>query len=345
MGRSDGRPDVTAGQAAESKDSPTLESKVAAKLAELRDQIPAQPEAQESPTSNPKQESQLQTPESKEAAESEKVREPEQKSEPESKTDSNLPTLPTGYRRAALARGWTDEEIDFALENDKDSMDRFERNYREWQEENARWSQRGRMLLQAEQKPAEKPVEPSVSDAEIDKLIAQLDDGQAPIKEIVNWVKASLNKANTQMERVAEFQSKVQASDEEKLLAEAQEFLKSKEMEPFQQVYGTDIKNLTADQFENLKELLNEADIIRCGAFDHGKTLPTHEALRRAHAYVSRDLAETTWRDKIRETMKKRTKTLPPASSQRLPSDSDKPISEKELERRTAERLAKIRGK
>lgn len=307
--------------------SPTLEEEVEAQIAEMH--------------------SETATEETKEVEEKKDVNEEthdETKTEA-AESDDDSPILPAGHRRAALADGWTSEEIDHYLETQpEDAVAEFAGSYEKWRKEGSEWSSRGRQLKAAEQ--GDKTVTPSESD-ELPLTLEKFDT-TALIEEhgndeLITALTGPLNKVidqvNSVLGKVSASEEFVQSSTEETVSKIVQDFLTGEDMKPFKDVYGTKIETLSKEQVDKRMELFGEADDIIFGASAHGKKITVENALRRAHANVSRDLKDSAIRQTIRDSLGKRTKTLTGSKQKTTTAQDDAPITREELVARTDARL------
>ncbi len=333
-------------QAAESNDSPTLEATIEAKMAALRDNAPEDEKDDESQsvdneTPDATEESDDSEPESKETSDESK----------EGEDDSLM--LPSGHRRAALARGYTNEEIDYALQTKADdAIERFGEIYDEWQKDNSRWSQRGRQLQEADQTAPAASGDQSPG-VESSKDLAHLDVA-ALIEEHGNedLINALVAPMNAVVDRVNEATAKLSASENFARKAEAdvvdqmvQEFLGSKEMKSYRDTYGTKVRDLTDAQAESRMKLCGHADMMMAGAQEQGVGLTIPDALERAHTIMSQGSRDEAIRQTIRDGITKRTKTTKSSHRKTVASDSDQVVTEDELVKRTETRLRELRNK
>jgi len=261
------------------------------------------------------------------------------------------PLLPSGHRRAALARGYTSEEVDHYLETKPDeAVARFEEIFDEWQKENSRWSDRGRQLHAAGQTAAKKDEDKSGKSSEAlphfdaEGLIRE-HGNEDLINALVTPLNATIDRVNAATERISHSEDFLRDTEQNALTIATQDFLTSKEMESFKDTYGTEIKDLTDEQVKNRMELFGEADILVAGAKDHGKDITVQDALERAHIIVSQGTRDEGIRQSIRASLKKRTKTTRTTHQQISSTDEDQLISDEELEKRTNERLRALRNK
>ncbi len=311
-------------------DAPTLEDSVDVGLEALRAKLGDSPDVEPVPVEEPTDDEPA-TPES--AAPSD--------------DDDGAPTIPSGHRRAAIARGWTDEEIDYYLEtNLEEAVLKFEETYDKWQDDNSRYSERGRQLVAMDQTPGEEKEPDSEQLAPLDaQAIAEQYGNEELVNVLVGPLNKTIDKVNKALTQVGQSQEVADEAKQEVLAQVIQEFLGSKDMKPYGDVYGTEIVDLTDKQVANRMKMFGEADVIMRGAVDDDEDISVIEALERAHAHVSRGAQTAAFRQGIRDEMKKRTKTIPSSRAQTRPLDDDGPISEEELEARTATRQAALRAK
>ena len=264
--------------------------------------------------------------------------------------------LPSGHRRAALARGWTTEEIDHYLEtNPEEAKAQFKETFGEWQKENSEWSARGRELLAASKKAKESEgSEPGKSPAGSSSLLTKFDaqalidehGNEEFVKALVAPLNAMVDKINVALGQVSESQKVADSSRTEALATEAQEFLMGEGMKAFREMYGTEVKDLTEEQFKTRMNLFAEADGIVAGATCRGVSLSVRDALTRAHAIVSEGTRDAGIRESIRASLQKRTKTVQTPHQKASPADAATgEISDAELVARTDARLQQLRNK
>ncbi len=286
------------------------------------------------------------TPETTEVEDGEKPKEGEEES----------PMLPSGHRRAALARGYTSEEIDYYLENKPDeAAARFGEIFDSWQEENSRWSDRGRVLAQAGtgEKVASEANAAAGASAESGPLTPfdakalkeAHPESEGLIDALVGPLNASVERVNAVAEKLAHSEEFLQNTKRDALATVTQEFFTSKDMASFKDHYGLEIAVLTEEQTKSRMELFGQADIIMAGAADHGIEITVPDALERAHIIVSQGTRDTAIQQKIRDSMEKRTKTSRSSHQKTTAPGDDAPLSDKEFEKRVEENMKKMRDK
>ena len=270
----------------------------------------------------------------------------------DSKDDDDVSILPAGHRRAALARGYTNEEISHYLETKPDeAVARFGEVFDDWQRESSLWSNRGRQLIKAGQQASEgdegksKETSEVLSHYDAKALTEEHPGNEDLINALVNPLNAVIDRVNTATERLSSSEEFLQGTRETALAAVTQDFFKSKEMDASKEVYGIEVKDLTAEQVEKRMELFKEADILSAGAIAHGEEITAQNALERAFAIVSQGTRDEGIRQEIRNSMRKRTKTTKSSHQKTSASDKNEPVSDEELVKRTEARQRALRDK
>ena len=318
---------------------PATLSAVEEKLAAMRDKIDEVDEVQSEPQGEPQEEPQG---ESQDEPQGEPQGEPQEEPQGESQDgdQKDLPMLPAGHRRAALARGFTTEEVDQYLRiKPEEAVQHFGEVFDDWQKDNSAFSRRGRQLIKTDDQPTEGKVAPT--DTKVPEALPMLDAkvlaeehglDEAFVSAIIGPMNAQTIKLNAIATEFADSKKFIKDTESDTLAATIQTFFTSDEMKPLNETYGLDDTSLTQEQIDKRMELLKEADIISAGARDHGQDMPILDALGRAFSIVSQGSRDEILRQKIRKSMTKRTKTLPSSHQQVSSRDEGKPTSEKELE-------------
>ena len=264
--------------------------------------------------------------------------------------DDDSSILPAGHRRAALARGYTNEEIDHYLETKSDeAVARFAEVFDDWQRESSLWSDRGRQLVKAGQQVSEGEGDKNQKTSEVlphydaNALAEKHPGSEDLINELVAPMNAMIDRVNAASERLSSSEEFLQGTKEAALATVTQDFFKSKEMEASKEVYGIEIKDLTNEQVEKRMKLFREADIIAAGAEAHGEQVTAQSAMERAFAIVSQGTRDEVIRQSIRDSMKGRTKTVRSSHQKTSVSDKNEPISDEELVKRTEARQRALR--
>ncbi len=265
--------------------------------------------------------------------------------------------LPAGHRRAALARGYTNEQVDYYLETKPDeAVARFDELFNEWQGENSLWSDRGRKLRDAEA-GATKVASEVIADVkalteseplapfDAEKLKEAHPGSEGLIDDLVVHLNAGVERVNAVAEKLAHSEEFLQNTKRDALATVTQEFFTSKEMASFKDHYGLEIATLTEEQTKGRMELFGQADIIMAGAADHGIDITVSDALERAHIIVSQGTRDTAIQQEIRDSMEKRTKTSRSSHQKTTTPGDDEPLSDEEFEKRTDDRMKILRNK
>jgi len=307
--------------------APTLEAKVAAGLAELRGEV-----VKEKKETSPVKE--------------EVVLEPEEVT-PESESEKDEgPILPSGHRRAALAHGWTNEEVDHFLETKPDeAVKEIGKIYEDWRTESSLWSKRGRELKATDKRSSEDGEKKVLSHYDAKALIEAHPESEDLINDLVGPLNAAIDGVKDVAERLSGSEKFLKDTETNALEVATQEFLTSKDMKPFADTYGVEIKDLTEKQVDSRMELFEQADELVAGAAAHGKDISVAEALGRAHIILSKGTREDEIRQKIRESMERRTKTTRGSHQQASAPDKNQELSEAEFEKSVAANMAAIRNK
>lgn len=316
------------------QESSTLDA-VDAKLAEMRGEV-----ADDNDTES--------VDDTEQIADDEKQGDAESDDSDEKESDDS-PMLPSGHRRSALARGYTNEEIDHYLETKPDEATaRFAKVHDDWVDENSRWSTRGRQLMEAdkgESKEDKKDESPeALSHYNVDALVDE-HGNEDLLKALVAPLNTMIDRVNGVVERLGNSENFLQESEQQTLTTMIQDFLTSSEMKPYETTYGKAWADLTDEQTKSRLKLSKEADIIVVGARECGENITVQDALDRAHIILSQGTRDDAIRQGIRDSIKKRTKTTKSSHEQLPASDNAQPITEAELEERTEVRLRALRNK
>lgn len=316
-------------------DSPTLTA-IEAKMAELRGDV-----TEGNEDSKPKVDDPIVTDDL----------DPGTKDDDSDTKDDDSPMLPSGHRRAALARGYTSEEIDYYLETKPDeAVQRFEELFNERRKENEDWSRRGRELRAVGQKTSDGDTDdgnkPSEALTHYDAAaLIEKHGNEDLINDLIDPLNATIDQVNAVTEKISHSEEFLRNTEINALEVATQDFLKSKEMESFRDTFGVEIKDLTEEQVKNRMDLFGQADIIVAGAKDHGIDITIQDALERAHIIVSQGTRDEGIRQSIRDSLKKRTKTTKTTHQQTTTPGDNEEVSDEELEKRTEARMKAIRNK
>ena len=343
-------------QAAGSEESSNLEAEIAAKMAKMTGVVPddavVDDVSSDEATVDEIVEETLNEIDEQTETPDQTATETEEGTESEKK-DGDAPMLPTGHRRAALANGYTTEEIDHYLKTKPDeATTRFGEIFETWRDENSKWSTRGRQLVAASKPESDKTDEKSKKESSdtlqhynAEELIKENAGSEDLINALVNPLNAVIDRVNSAVGRLDKSEEFLRETEESALATVTQDFFASTEMKSFADTYGTEIKELSQKQMDSRMELFAQADEIAAGARDHGRDISALDALERAHVILSQGTRDETIRTQIRESMKARTKTTRSSHQSTKTPDANESISDEELEKRTEARMKVIRNK
>ena len=268
------------------------------------------------------------------------------------KSEDDSTILPVGHRRAALASGWSNEEVDHFIETRPDeAVAEFKDVFEARRKESSEWSTRGRQLAAAgkDTDVSETATEAGKGTAldhyDVKALIEEHPGNEDLINALVTPLNATIDRVNAVTEKLTKSEDFVRGTEEQAVAAATQEFLMSDGMKSFRDTYGGEVKDLTDKQQASRMELFKQADIIATGAQDHGYGITIPEALDRAHTILSQGTRDEAIRQGIRDDMKKRTKTTPSSHKRTPVSDKDGDYSDEELEARVQANMDRIRNK
>lgn len=262
----------------------------------------------------------------------------------------SAPTLPATYRRSLKAYGWEDDEIDAAM---GDNAEQFTltamKIHRTRNDEISKFAEAGRRLRQGADQDQQSDPSKTATQATGLKAI----DTEALIEkygneEIVLAMAAPINDAITQMQSwMPQVQAAITTSErtQRNTLGKAIDtFFGSKEMAPYEGLYGKPEEARTPEQTEKYQSVLEQADAIIAGAAQQGRMITFEDAMESAHADISKGFTEKAVRSKIKKTVKQRSKSLSlkPSHSGKSKKSGDKPSTRKQLETKTSAALSKV---
>lgn len=239
--------------------------------------------------------------------------------------DTEDDTLPAAFLRAAIHRGWKQEEAEeFFKENPKAALKTFQNCYMDVNNASREWARIGKAKQQSDNKAQidaanARPETPEPIDVE--KLIEKYDIDGDEAKAMREYQK--LLKTQQPIEPAPMQQPVQQQADPNKLL-EIENFFNSDSLNAYKKFYGNlelgqGWADLSAGQYDNRFAVLQQADLILMGAEASNQAMDPIEALERAHMIVSEPIREQAIRESIKGTAVKRKKsmTIRPSSGTR----------------------------
>lgn len=273
--------------------------------------------------------------------------------------------LNDAYLRAAIQRGWSEEEVnDFVKANPELAGKTLGKIYEGVKRANEEFASFGRARKEGQRKQTEEKnkVEEQKKEEYKGIDVSKLREEYPDDKMLVDLVEATQEQTKALREEISQFKTSNpnQQPDSEKRDAEVATAAKEidgffrTEVKGYEDFYGSVPKDaikwddLSPGQRANRWALVEMVDDMMVGAEANGRTLSSEEAFQRAHLNVSDSFKEKVIREDIVKKMKKRSKnlTLKPSNSSKSPeSKGGKPIDDKEIEARAEARLAKTFGR
>ena len=279
------------------------------------------------------------------------------------------PQLSEAYYRAAIHRGWKDEDIkDLLKANPEMAAKTFSNIYEEVNRSSQEFAKFGQAKREAAAKLAEKP-EPGKeitseykSVVDIDKL--RIDNPGDPMVDLIEAQDAQ-NKlmfdkinametpgpSNVGNRDGSPTAAELRATNQETALIQQQidGFFSGEEAKPYADFYGVTVKgavnwdSLTPGEQANRWAVIDMMDQMIVGAESFGQVMEIDEAMRRAHLSVSEPLREKIIRDGIMGKVEKRSNamTLKPSSTAKS-ATATAPQTPEELVDATQKRLSKV---
>jgi hypothetical protein len=299
----------------------------------------------------------------------------QEESTPEDKTgdkedDKEGEVLSDAFLRAAVHRGWKEEDAKAYHEKDPEAANSLFQNLLiDVNKASGEWAALGKAKLEAERKaieiatttatPAEKPAFKGI---DVDKLAKEydLDDNAAAIIRAQNEQLEGLAKLvippDVTQPRTIATASATPAGPDPNVELEIENFFNSEGLKPFSEFYGglklgQNWDDLSGGQKDNRWKVLTQADYLMAGAECAGQSMDAVTALERAHMMVSEPIREQAIRDQIKgeATKRKKSMTLRPSDSKRSANSisdvgggEQKPRTREELVESVGEKLDKV---
>jgi len=293
---------------------------------------PAKPAAEPEPTPDPEPEGEPTTQDEPEGEP--KGQDPAASGDPtpDEPDEDAAAAIPDNHYRAALHMGMKPEDIaslydanpDFALKTLAKCHEMVNANSQQL-------SALGRKAREMQQAPADPAAVPAPKeDSFVKRLREKYEDD--PIIDVIAEMRQENTALRQQRQAPAQPQAQTQDQNIDQLVAIRQQvnnFFAADEMDAYGDFYGTTSQSgewgeLDPGQRANRTEVCDRAQLILDGAALAGMQVSVVEALERAHLEVMAPRAEEVVRNRIAQSLKKRSKgvTLKPSGSQ-TPAASD----------------------
>jgi hypothetical protein len=231
--------------------------------------------------------------------------------------------MPPAFLRAAIHRGWKEEDaVEFFKDNPDAAIRTFQNCYMDVNNASKEWARIGKAKQEQQIRPSVKP-EPKPVTVDLDKLQKDYDLDDAAMEGL-----------RAQQEEIAALQTEQQpepqpgqsdAVDPNKVL-EIENFFGAETLSDYGEFYGAlklgqDWNDLSSGQRANRMRVLEQADLIILGAEAAQVKMDDIEALERAHMVVTEPIREQAIREGLKKTAVKRKKSmmLKPSEGTRSP--------------------------
>ena len=289
-----------------------------------------------------KQDDQTDDSESKDDTTSE-LEEDEKEKGSKDKEDPPEVNIPDGYIRAAKGQGWSDKDIAEEVKANPERARRLFQNAYETSNKATRdFAAIGRAKADATRQEVEEKTEakaPKIQDFMTLDEIKTAADGDAAMEAILKGANKMIRDQATENAKLrksgpstndlefarsdqAAATARANATTADNTLMQVNQFFGGDDMKSYIDFYGViesnqDMNDITPRQRGHRIEVLQTADQLIVGKTSQGIQITTSEALGDAHLLVTDSMRESIVVDKIKKTLKKRTKTLRPSDSKR----------------------------
>lgn len=271
--------------------------------------------------------------------------------------------LPDAHRRSLAAYGWADGEIESAMKSDPANFAVVAAKLHKARgEELAKWAEIGRQnrtqaqsqQRQASAQPAAKPGVASNANAEgglvpidVDAMVEQYGNSEF-IRGVADPVNRAIAQINELLPVVKAHAAESQQARQADIGARVDKFFQRPDLAPFGAHYGESAAKMSAEQAGARNKVLEMADALISGALLQGRRLDIDEALTLAHDSVSAgvkvEAARREAKEEVKAEVRKRSAATTLRPGMKTGSDTGRPRTEAELERRTRDRLAAVFG-
>jgi hypothetical protein len=284
--------------------------------------------------------------------------------------DADKDVLPPAYLRAAVHRGWKEEDAkEFFEKSPEAALKTFQNCYMDINNASREWARIGKAKVKSDEianAPEPKP-EVKFEGVDVKKLKEEydLDDKTVAMLEAQNQqLEAVFKQQQRQPEPVQtlpphqQVQRSIQSGPDPNVELQVENFFKSEDLKLYSDFYGElkigqDWSELNPGQYKNRWRVLEQAELMLLGADAQNYQMDPLDALERAHMLVSESVREEVIRNDIKNTATKRknSMTIKPSDGSRSQAkvDSDaggerKPRTREELLEQTQDKLQKVFG-
>lgn len=226
--------------------------------------------------------------------------------------------LPPEYLRAAVHRGWKEQDAQKYFDDNPDAaLNTFQNIYTDINNASKEWALLGKAKLERDAIPNMPAVgvKPEFKRVDVDKL---KDEYDLP-PETVALLKAQNEQLEAVMRQPEPVQQQpiqqVQTRPNPNVELDIENFFKSADLNAYSEFYGSlelgqNWRDLKSGQHDNRWRVLEQADLMIVGAQTAGKKIDTLDALERAHMIISEPIREQVIRGQIKDTATKRANSM-----------------------------------
>jgi hypothetical protein len=267
--------------------------------------------------------------------------------------------LPPAFLRAAIHRGWKEEDAnEFFESNPEAALKTFQNCLIDVNNASNEWALLGKAKQNRDtvlNAPEVKPTEPEFKGVDINKLKEEydLDDKTIAMLEAQNQQFETVMNRQQPEPAPQQPQQQVPVGPDPNVELQVENFFKSADLNSYEEFYGKlnlgqDWSDLSSGQRNNRWKVLEQAELMIVGAESMNHRIDPLDALDRAHMFVSEPVREQVIRNDIKNTATKRknSMTLRPSDGSRninkVTSDADgelKPRTREELKEKVQEKL------
>ncbi|KKM83220.1 hypothetical protein LCGC14_1311600 [marine sediment metagenome] len=250
------------------------------------------------------------------------------------KDDQEDKDLPPAFLRAAVHRGWKEEDATKFFEENPDAAIRtFQNCYMDVNNASREWARIGKAKQDAGSVRIDaSDAKPNAGKVDVDKLAKDYDLDDAVVEQLREQQKVI---DSMSQEPVSVEPQRNAAADPNHVL-QLNNFFGSEFLRDYDKFYGAlemgqNWNDLSGGQYDNRFRVLEQADLIILGAEASGQVIDPLIALERAHMVVSEPVREQVIRDGIKDTATKRRKsmTIRPSSGTRSTKSVASDVSNK----------------
>ncbi len=257
--------------------------------------------------------------------------------------------LPPAFVRAAVHRGWKEEDVQAFYEaNPEAALKTFQNCYMDVNNASREWALLGKAKIEKDNilRQPEPKDQPKFEGVDVKKLKEDydLDDKTVAILEAQNRQLEEASRHNVQP--VSQPVQQKPVGPDPNVELQVENFFSGNNLKDYSDFYGSlnigqDWSDLGHGQYSNRWRVLEQANMILVGAESMNKQMDPVEALERAHMMISEPVRERVIRERIKNDVTKRSNsmTIKPSAGSRSVSKVSSDVGEPK-KARTRDELA-----